>query len=146
MSVHRRSLLAHISAAALTAGWAGRDAFAANVTYTYDNIGRLKTVTYPDGTTITYSYDAAGNRTSVVQNLIQVHATLAASPATIVPGASAQLSWTTTNASAASIPRPAYARHSAWFMRANAGSGAAKSPRVGPRPGLGSGASSAAHR
>ncbi len=35
-------------------------------TYTYDNLGRLKTVTYANGTVITYNYDAAGNRTSIV--------------------------------------------------------------------------------
>lgn len=35
-------------------------------TYTYDNLGRLKTVTYANGTIISYSYDPAGNRTSVV--------------------------------------------------------------------------------
>ncbi|MDQ5936881.1 MAG: hypothetical protein QG574_4221 [Cyanobacteriota bacterium erpe_2018_sw_21hr_WHONDRS-SW48-000092_B_bin.40] len=35
-------------------------------TYTYDNLGRLKTVTYTNGTVITYNYDVAGNRTSIV--------------------------------------------------------------------------------
>lgn len=35
-------------------------------TYTYDNLGRLKTVTYTNGTVITYSYDSVGNRTSTV--------------------------------------------------------------------------------
>jgi YD repeat-containing protein len=35
-------------------------------TYTYDNLGRLKTVTFTNGTQIVYNYDAAGNRTSVV--------------------------------------------------------------------------------
>lgn len=34
--------------------------------YTYDNLGRLKTVTFANGTVITYNYDAVGNRTSVV--------------------------------------------------------------------------------
>lgn len=34
--------------------------------YTYDNLGRLKTITFANGTVITYNYDAAGNRTSVV--------------------------------------------------------------------------------
>jgi hypothetical protein len=36
-------------------------------TYTYDEHGRLKTVTYTDGSSISYSYDDAGNRTVVVQ-------------------------------------------------------------------------------
>ena len=41
-------------------------AFSGNVAYTYDNLGRLKTATYSNGVVITYNYDAAGNRTSVV--------------------------------------------------------------------------------
>ncbi len=31
--------------------------------YTYDNLGRLVQVVYDNGTTIVYTYDAAGNRT-----------------------------------------------------------------------------------
>lgn len=38
----------------------------AATTFTYDALGRLTTATYGSGTTITYAYDAAGNRTSVV--------------------------------------------------------------------------------
>ncbi|MBA9848524.1 MULTISPECIES: RHS repeat domain-containing protein [Ralstonia] len=44
-------------------------AVAGSVSYTYDALGRLATAVYNNGsttTTITYSYDAAGNRTSVV--------------------------------------------------------------------------------
>lgn len=41
-----------------------------SVSYTYDSQGRLATATYVSGTgattTVTYAYDAAGNRTSVV--------------------------------------------------------------------------------
>ena len=33
-------------------------------TYAYDNLGRLKTVTYANGTIISYNYDPAGNRTA----------------------------------------------------------------------------------
>lgn len=32
----------------------------------YDSLGRIHTITYANGTVITYSYDAVGNRTSVV--------------------------------------------------------------------------------
>jgi chitodextrinase len=42
---------------------------ASSVTYTYDEGGRLKLVTYDNGSQITYSLDAAGNRKSVVQSL-----------------------------------------------------------------------------
>jgi YD repeat-containing protein len=41
-------------------------AFAGTATYTYDVQGRLTAVTYSTGVVITYSYDATGNRTSVV--------------------------------------------------------------------------------
>jgi len=34
--------------------------------YTYDSLGRLTNVTYSNLTTIVYSYDAVGNRTSIV--------------------------------------------------------------------------------
>ncbi len=37
-----------------------------SVSYTYDPLGRLVQVTYDNGSSIVYTYDAAGNRTSVV--------------------------------------------------------------------------------
>ena len=36
-------------------------------TYQYDALGRLIGVVYSDGSTIAYTYDAAGNRTVVTQ-------------------------------------------------------------------------------
>jgi uncharacterized protein RhaS with RHS repeats len=38
----------------------------AATTYEYDTLGRLYMVCYDNGLTITYNYDAMGNRTSVV--------------------------------------------------------------------------------
>jgi YD repeat-containing protein len=35
------------------------------ITYTYDSLNRLTSVTYASGGTINYAYDAAGNRTSI---------------------------------------------------------------------------------
>lgn len=40
--------------------------YAGSATYTYDNLGRVTKVTYSNGKSITYSYDAAGNRVTVV--------------------------------------------------------------------------------
>lgn len=37
-----------------------------NVAYTIDSLGRLTKLAFLNGTTITYNYDALGNRTSVV--------------------------------------------------------------------------------
>src|SRR5579872_1336455 len=39
---------------------------AAQVGYHYDALNRLARVTYPDGTTVSYTYDSAGNRLSQV--------------------------------------------------------------------------------
>ena len=36
------------------------------MTFTYDNLGRLVTIVYFDGKTVTFVYDTCGNRTSVV--------------------------------------------------------------------------------
>lgn len=47
----------------------GMVSHAGSVSFTYDALGRIASAVYSDGTlttTITYSYDAAGNRTSVV--------------------------------------------------------------------------------
>lgn len=40
----------------------------ATVDYDYDELGRLISVTYSDGTTIIYAYDDAGNRTSIIED------------------------------------------------------------------------------
>lgn len=102
MTVHRRALLSHACAAAL-AGWTARSAFAEDVVYTYDALGRIATVTYPNGATITYSYDAAGNRTQVVQVEGSPTGAFSANPTTIGSGGSSTLSWTSSGATSASI-------------------------------------------
>jgi YD repeat-containing protein len=42
------------------------DAFAGNVAYTYDSLGRVIQAVYSNGLTIAYTYDSSGNRLSVV--------------------------------------------------------------------------------
>ena len=37
-----------------------------NATYTYDNLNRITSITFQNGTTINYTYDEMGNRTQVV--------------------------------------------------------------------------------
>jgi len=48
--------------ATLLLGWAAH----AQTAFTYDTLGRLATARYPNGMVVTYSYDAAGNRTQQV--------------------------------------------------------------------------------
>jgi YD repeat-containing protein len=50
-----------MGAGAMNCAWAATDSAA----YSYDALGRLIAVTYANGTTTTYSYDGAGNRTQV---------------------------------------------------------------------------------
>lgn len=50
------------TAASLTAA----AAFGGAATYTYDSLGRVTKISYSNGVVIVYTYDAAGNRSSVV--------------------------------------------------------------------------------
>jgi YD repeat-containing protein len=104
MPIHRRMLLIQLMAG-VSAFALSKDAFAQDVTYTYDALGRISTATYPNGATITYSYDPAGNRTQVVQvaGTPAPTGTFSASPTSITTGGSSTLSWTSTNATAATI-------------------------------------------
>jgi YD repeat-containing protein len=53
---------------ALAIGLACASPAAAGTTaYTYDALGRVATAVYPNGTTVVYHYDSAGNRTQSVQ-------------------------------------------------------------------------------
>jgi len=45
-----------------TLGWSSV-CLAESANYTYDALGRLKTVVWSSGRTVTYTYDANGNRT-----------------------------------------------------------------------------------
>lgn len=99
----RRALLSFLLAGATPAAFRSH-AHAEIVQYTYDELGRLKTVTYSNGATSTYSYDAAGNRLHWSQTPPHsVQASLSASPAAIPQGNSATLTWSTNYATSASI-------------------------------------------
>lgn len=58
-NIVRRLLVVSICLAGL-----GTAAQAGAITYVYDQLGRLKRVTYPSGAVIEYFYDANGNRTA----------------------------------------------------------------------------------
>lgn len=62
----RRILLAF----AVLAGLCLAPVHAADTTYTYDVLGRVTRVDYPNGSSTVYTYDAAGNRTAVSTSVL----------------------------------------------------------------------------
>ena len=60
-----RTLLTRLICCAILLTQATQGATSGSATYVYDNLGRIRTVTYNDGTVQAYAYDAAGNRTQV---------------------------------------------------------------------------------
>lgn len=63
----RRIWLIGCVLAACTLVTASSRAAAGVLTYTYDSLGRVATAVHPNGVTVTYAYDAAGNRTGVTR-------------------------------------------------------------------------------
>ncbi len=104
MPVQRRMLLAQLLAGVSTLALSST-AFAQNVIYTYDSLGRVTSVTNPDGSTIRYTYDPAGNRTQVVQaaSTGQPVGAFYPSLSSIRSGTSVTLYWSSANATSASI-------------------------------------------
>ena len=54
----------------------------AATTYNYDDLGRLKQAIYDNGKEIDYTYDPAGNRSSVVTQTTPPHANALKAPKT----------------------------------------------------------------
>jgi YD repeat-containing protein len=68
-------------------------AIAGTTTYTYDELGRLKTVTKPTGLQVTYNLDPAGNRSSVSIVDVQPPSAPGTLSGTAVSGTQVNLSW-----------------------------------------------------
>lgn len=67
--------------------------WATSVTYQYDTAGRLTSATYDNGTVVTYSLDAAGNRSSVVSALPAPPGSPSGVSASSITTTTATISW-----------------------------------------------------
>ena len=76
-------------------------AHAGTVQYSYDELGRLRSVVFADGSSVEYTFDPAGNRTQVVHS--SPFSSFNASPGIVTTGGPAVLSWQSSNAVLASI-------------------------------------------
>src|SRR4030042_2777559 len=74
--------------------------FADTITYEYDDLYRRTKARYSDGTVIQYTYDAAGNRRTLVKTPPASAPTvsISADPASISYGGTAPLPWSSTTA------------------------------------------------
>lgn len=61
---YRRVTAYFVVLSSVLVGAARADAATASVTYTYDQLGRVTTALYDNGTCTAYTYDANGNRTA----------------------------------------------------------------------------------
>lgn len=61
----KRGRIVAIAAAAVSVAVSG-SAMAGTIAYSYDTLGRLVQVSYPNGAVIQYSYDQSGNRLTYV--------------------------------------------------------------------------------
>ncbi len=67
MAISRRSALMRVGAFSVLSLASIGDASAVT-SYRYDSLGRLRVVTFDNGTVVHYIYDAAGNRTNVIRS------------------------------------------------------------------------------
>ena len=106
---------------------------ASTVTYQYDEMGRLRKVTYDNGTVIDYAVDAANNRESVATTLVAGNLQFSAATA---PVAENSVSITLTVTRTAGSLGPARVNYSSASGTARSRNWRAKAITLAPRTGL----------